>query len=767
MHAELTHNKSISQNSAEDPKQSPEQKPAQEADDACARILKVALPTPLFGAFDYLIPEALNHETLQPGCRVRVPFGRRTMVGLIVDRVQHSDIADKRLKPIEAVIDSHAALPSDVLALLKWAASYYLHPIGEVIQTALPALLRQGKSVTPKNLKSWQATTSATTLDLQTLQRAPKQLQILTVLLRNPDGMYEEQLNDCVSSWRPAIQALITKQLVTVSEKPALPPAPVTPVIGPVLNDEQQNAVQQMGRDLNQSLIHLLQGVTGSGKTEVYIHLSQQVISAGRQVLVLVPEISLTPQLTERFRQRLAVPVVTLHSGLNDQQRLNAWHSASTAQARLIIGTRSAIFIPAPDLGLIIIDEEHDGSYKQKEGFSYNARDLALVRAKKKNIPVILGSATPSLESLHNVKRERFSIHKLHQRARNNTTTRTELIDLRNQPMFEGLSASLLEKIEHHLENHSQVLLFINRRGFSPLLMCHECGWTTHCKRCDAHMTFHKHKQQLHCHHCGAESPAPQGCGDCHSTQLLAIGSGTERIENFLNQRFPDIEISRIDRDTTRKKGSLEDKLQKVHSGDTSILVGTQMLAKGHDFPNVTLVGILDADQALYSADFRASEHLAQLITQVSGRAGRAEKPGEVMIQTHHPEHPLLQTLLHDGYEKFAEAALDERHQAGLPPFKHLALLRCGAIKKDLGLNFMQAAVSLINENNMAMVEIFGPVPAPMEKRAGRYRTQIMLQSNDRKTLHELLRRWLPQLQQLKSSKQVRWSIDIDPYDTY
>jgi primosomal protein N' (replication factor Y) len=758
MHAELTRTRSTADDSDHDTGQNFDQG---------IRILKVAIPAPLFKTFDYLIPETLDPKTLLPGCRVRVPFGRRTIIGLVMDRAQHSNIPENRLKPIEAVLDSDAALPSEILALIKWAASYYLHPIGEVIQAALPALLKQGKSVTPQGLKNWKATTQANTLDLQTLQRAPKQLQIITMLLEKPEGMSEQQLNISSSNWRPAMQSLINKKLVDTSEKLTLATASNTTISGPDLNDEQHKAIQNISQNLNQHQIHLLHGVTGSGKTEVYIKLSQQVISAGLQVLVLVPEISLTPQLTERFQQRLSVPVVTLHSGLNDQQRLNAWYSASTTHAKLIIGTRSAIFTPIPDLGLIIVDEEHDGSYKQQEGFSYSARDLALVRAQKKNIPVILGSATPSLESLHNVERQRFNILKLHQRARNNTATRVELIDLRNQNMFEGISASLLEKIEHHLENRNQILLFINRRGFSPLLMCHECGWTTHCKRCDAHMTFHKQKNQLHCHHCGAESPAPVGCDSCNSTQLLAVGSGTERIENFLNQRFPDIGVSRIDRDTTRKKGSLEDKLQKAHSGDSQILVGTQMLAKGHDFPNVTLVGVLDSDQALYSVDFRASEHLAQLITQVSGRAGRAEKPGEVLIQTHHPEHPLLQTLLHDGYEKFAEAALKERQQAGFPPFKHLALLRCGAIKKDLGLNFMQTAAALINENNKANVEIFGPVPAPMEKRAGRYRTQIMLQSSDRKTLHELLRLWLPQLQQLKSAKQVRWSIDIDPYDTY
>ncbi|MES0328202.1 MAG: primosomal protein N', partial [Gammaproteobacteria bacterium] len=535
----------------------------------------------------------------------------------------------------------------------------------------------------------------------------------------------------------------------------------------PTLNDEQVHAIEAISEDLNQHHIHLLHGVTGSGKTEVYLALSEQVIASGKQVLVLVPEISLTPQLTERFQQRMGFPIAVLHSGLNDQQRLNAWVAASTGHARLVIGTRSAIFTPLPDLGLIVVDEEHDGSYKQQEGFRYNARDLALVRSQKENIPVLLGSATPSLESLHNVNRQRFQIHTLKQRARTQSLTRIKLLDMCSQPVHEGLSAALLVKVEEHLNLGNQVILFLNRRGFSPLLMCHSCGWMTRCKRCDANMTYHKHKHQLHCHHCGAESRSPTTCADCGSEELLAIGTGTERIEGFLTERFPDVHINRIDRDTTRRKGALEDKLQQAHAGGASILVGTQMLAKGHDFPNVTLVGVLDTDQALYSADFRAAEHLAQLIIQVSGRAGRAEKPGEVLIQTHHPDHPLLQTLLHQGYEKFAESALVERQQAGFPPHKHLVLLRCGAIRKELGMQFMTEARELANSYNANEVEIFGPWPAPMEKRAGRFRTQTMLQAKDRKALHQLLRQWLPQLQQLKSSKQIRWSIDVDPYDTF
>lgn len=738
---------------------------AQSKAEQTGSILQVAVPAPLFCAFDYLVPESLTNHTIQPGCRVCVPFGRRKAIGIIVGRSKNSEIAKNRLKPIDALLDSEPVLSREVLSLLQWAATYYLHPIGEVMQSALPVLLRQGKTAEPKNIIAWKIADDITADDLQTLKRAPRQQQLLQLLLNQNAALDEEQLNNLQLNWRSAMKALSEKKWVTRSEKPCLGVTQIDSIEGPSLNNEQQQTVDDIGKDLNNHHIHLVYGVTGSGKTEIYLRLSESVIAAGKQVLVLVPEISLTPQLTERFRQRFKQAIAVLHSGLNDQQRLCAWHSASIDHAKLIIGTRSAIFTNIPKLGLIIVDEEHDGSYKQQEGFRYNARDLALVRAHKKNIPVVLGSATPSLESLRNATRGRYHIHKLYQRARSSVATRIQLIDMCSQPIKEGLSAALLDNIEQHLKNGNQVLLFLNRRGYSPLLMCHECGWTTSCKRCDAHMTFHKHKQRLLCHHCGAETPMPMQCGDCGSKELLAIGAGTERIEKFLNERFPDVFVNRIDRDTTRKKGALEEKIQHAHSGDACILVGTQMLAKGHDFPNVTLVGVLDTDQALFSADFRASEHLAQLITQVSGRAGRAEKPGEVLIQTHQPKHPLLQTLLHEGYEKFAVAALEEREQAGLPPHKHLAMLRCGAIKSEAGHAFMNEARKLIPPDKA--IDIFGPVPAPMEKRAGRYRTQIMLQSAERKSLHQCLRQWLPQLQQLKSAKQIRWSIDVDPYDTY
>ncbi len=728
------------------------------------KIVQVAVPAPLYSIFDYLRPADVDDKTLHPGCRVRVPFGRRSQIGVVLGNSDHTEVAAHKLKAVQSTFDVEPVLPNSLLKLLNWAASYYQYPIGEVVNTAMPVLLRQGKAASVKGQALWQIASSNIDPDTA-FNRAPRQQQLYAVLQQHERGLTDDQLNQKFENWRAAINALVAKGLVTKTEQPCLPDAVAEAEPGPKLNAQQQSIIDAIQSQAKAYQAHLIHGITGSGKTEVYITLAQQLLAAGKQVLVLVPEISLTPQLTERFRSRLGVPTAALHSGLNDSQRLCAWSSAANNMAQLVIGTRSAVFTPMPQLGLIIIDEEHDGSYKQQDGFRYNARDLALVRAQQAGVPVILGSATPSLESLFNCYNGRYQLHTLDQRARTSQSPRLELVDLRNQKLQESLSPKLITAIDRHLQNDGQVLLFLNRRGFSPLLMCHECGWTTSCKRCDAHMTYHKSRQLLRCHHCGAEAPVPQACSECNSSELITIGAGTERIEQFLNSRYPETCIERIDRDTTRRKGSLHDKLEQARSGRAKILVGTQMLAKGHDFPNVTLVGVLDTDQGLYSADFRAAEHLAQLITQVAGRAGRAHKPGEVLIQTHHPDHPLLQTLLHRGYDGFAHAALTEREQAGFPPYRHLALLRCEAIKPEQGTAFMASARELLPADDA--IEIFGPIPAPMEKRAGRYRMQLILQSTQRKALHHTLQPWTQSLGTLKTGNKVRWSLDVDPYDTY
>ncbi|MGB5604510.1 MAG: primosomal protein N' [Gammaproteobacteria bacterium] len=728
------------------------------------RILQVAVPAPLYSSFDYLSPQGTGDNTLHPGSRVRVPFGRRSQIGVILGHSDHTEVPANKLKAVQATLDVDPVLPAELLKLLKWAAAYYQYPLGEVIHTAMPALLRQGKAPSTKGQTLWQACTTQPPAQAP-FKRAPRQQQLFTLLQQHEQGLTDEQLNQRMENWRPTMKTLLSKGLVIKSDRPCLADPVAAAEPGPKLNTQQQAIVDAISKQAAGYQSHLVHGVTGSGKTELYIILAQQLIAEQKQVLVLVPEISLTPQLTERFSTRLGVRTAALHSGLNDSERLCAWSTAAHNEAQLVIGTRSAVFTPMPQLGLIIVDEEHDGSYKQQDGFRYNARDLAIVRARQADIPIILGSATPSLESLYNCYTGRYQLHTLKQRARNSQSPRIELLNLCRQKLQHGLSPKLLQTLDKHLNNDGQVLVFLNRRGYSPLLMCHECGWTTSCRRCDAHMTYHKSKQLLRCHHCGAEAPAPSACSDCGSTELISIGAGTERIEQYLKSLYPETCIERIDRDTTRRKGSLHDKLEQARSGKAKILVGTQMLAKGHDFPNVTLVAVLDTDQGLYSGDFRAAEHLAQLITQVAGRAGRAEKPGEVLIQTHHPDHPLLQTLLHQGYDGFAHAALAEREQAGFPPYRHLALLRCEAVKAEAGTAFMQSARECLGDNKA--IDIFGPLPAPMEKRAGRYRFQLVLQSTQRKALHQALQPWVRSLTQLRTGNTVRWSLDVDPYDTY
>ena len=734
------------------------------------RIIQVAIPCPLYRSFDYRLPATLFSRQLQPGMRVRVPFGRQKLIGFILKESDNSELPVEKLRSVLAVLDDESLIGDEIINLLNWAARYYVHPLGDALQTALPVYLRNNDDATPPLNRSWQLTESAQANHdaiIEQLKRAPRQQQAYRQLAQAPSGLDQPALDQQCENWRPAIKALLNKGLVRERLKPVV----LDPLPGqhpkPVLNKEQEAAINAIGGQHDQHAVHVLGGITGSGKTEVYLALCEKVLAEGRQVLVLVPEIGLTPQLTQRFRQRLDASLVVLHSGMNDRQRYAAWHAAASGQARLVIGTRSSIFTPLPEPGLIIVDEEHDGSYKQQDGFRYNARDLAIVRARSNHIPVLLGTATTSLETLNNINEQRYQVHYLRQRANQKPLPRIRLLNLCSLKLYEGMASSLLDSIKQHLEQKGQVLLFINRRGFSPLLMCHDCGWSSQCQRCDAHMTFHKRHQELRCHHCGAQRPAPQNCEACGSSNVLAIGAGTERIEQFLQEYFPHTLVSRIDRDSTRAKGSLQQKLEQAQCGESGILVGTQMLAKGHDFPNLTLVCILDTDQALFSADFRAAEHLAQLITQVSGRAGRAEKAGEVLIQTHHPEHPLLQRLLHEGYESFARAALEERKAAGLPPARHLALLRCESVDTAAAQAFLQQVAELADSIAHPGIDLFGPLPAPMERRAGRYRYQLMLQSDARKKLHPFLGWLAPQLQQMKSARRVRWSLDVDPYDTY
>ncbi len=545
---------------------------------------------------------------------------------------------------------------------------------------------------------------------------------------------------------------------------PETPPlhAPTKQLPPLTLNPDQQAALAAItaARDFFQ--VFLLAGITGSGKTEVYLQ-ALAALAKNRQVLVLIPEIGLTPQTLQRFYERVSAPIVTLHSGMTPKARLTAWLQVRSGAAGIVIGTRSAVFAPFQNLGLIIVDEEHDPSFKQQEGFRYHARDIAILRARQLAIPIVLGSATPALESLHNVNNGRYQLLSLPQRAGVASQPHCQLIDMRKQQLSDGLSAELIQSLRQHLARGEQVMLFLNRRGFAPVLLCHSCGWSAICTRCDKRMTWHKRAGYLLCHHCTARKKVPTACAHCATASLIPVGMGTEKLAAALSQYFPDFPIAQIDRDHTRKKGELEQTLARITCGEARILTGTQMLAKGHHFPNVTLVAIIDADGSFFSSDFRALERMGQLLLQVAGRAGRADKAGTVLIQTHHPHHPLLQRLLQNGYDDFAHVLLNEREQTCLPPYRFLALLRAEAQNDVVAQHFLREVKQLLHDLAINDVEILGPLPAPMPRRAGYQRMQLLLQSAQRPALHHALRQLMPQVEILKSGQKVRWSLDVDP----
>lgn len=724
-------------------------------------LLRIAIPSPLRRSFDYLAPAA---PLPSAGTRVQVQFGRRQLVGVVLGYTDRSDVPAARLRPIDAVLDAEPLLPPPLPALLNWASDYYHHPIGEVYAAALPVALRQGQPARARGLRRYRLTAAGAAVVPESLKRAPRQATLLTLLGRSADGCGTAELAEA-GDWQGAIRRLVEHGWVEMIEETTPPANTATAAPPPPLNPAQQAAVAAVTFGGFAGV--LLDGVTGSGKTEVYLQLIARAVADGRQTLVLVPEIGLTPQLLERFRRRFAVPIAVLHSGLADGERLGAWLAARDGSAPIVIGTRSAVFTPLPRLGLIVVDEEHDPSFKQQDGFRYSARDVAVMRARQAQVPIVLGSATPSLESLANATQGRYTRVVLPERAGAASHPAMRLFDMRQLPTEGGVSEPLYRAMERHLGQGGQVLLFLNRRGYAPVLLCHDCGWVAQCSRCDAPLTYYAGARRIRCHHCGAERPTPRQCGSCGSVDLRPVGQGTERVEEALRARFPEVGIERIDRDATRRKGAMESKLERVHSGAARILVGTQMLAKGHHFPDVTLVGILDADQGLFSADFRAGERMAQLILQVAGRAGRAEKPGEVIIQTHHPDHPLLQLLVERGYGAFAEAALAERQMAQLPPYAYLALLRAEAPDAAAPQAFLEDAQVLAEQCGEPGVALLGPVPAPMERRAGRYRAQLLLQSQSRAALHHLLGQWLPLLEASKAGRKVRWSLDVDPMEMF
>ncbi len=763
-------------------------------------VVRVALPTPLRRLFDYRTESpGIAAGLIEPGMRIRVPFGRRRLIGIAMELAIGSELPDERLKPVLEILDPRPIFDPATLGLLGWAADYYHHPVGEVLTAALPKALRLGAAIdaseerwllTPEGRDAWGSGEP---------RRAPRQRRVLAALtegeaLSSGDeahpspsalGLTAAELDAKLGSWREAARALIERGwLVTLDTTPAdsaqRGDAAVEVSPGPEPNEEQRIAIARVCESLDAFYGFVLHGVTGSGKTEVYLRVVERVLQRGRNALVLVPEIGLTPQLVGRFRQRFAAPMAVLHSGLTDNERLLAWRAAFSGRARVVLGTRSAVFAPVKDLGVIIVDEEHDTSFKQHEGgFRYSARDLAVVRAQRAGVPVVMGSATPALETLQNVATGRYTRLVLARRAAEAAPPRLSLIDLRSSAMRAGISTPAVQAIERHLEAGGQVLVFLNRRGYAPTLLCTACGWIAPCRDCDARLTIHLGAGRLRCHHCGADTELPQRCPQC-GFAVKAVGQGTERIEETLATLFPGMACIRLDRDVVRRRGDMEEVMRRMASGEARILVGTQMVTKGHDFPNVTLVVVLNADQGFFSTDFRAPERLAQTIVQVAGRAGRGEKAGEVLIQTEFPDHPLLLSLLTNGYEGFAGAALAERSQASWPPFSRLAAVRDSAKTAEAALAFLtearraaedlragSAAGSSRSPGGGHAIRLLGPAPAAMAKRAGRYHAQLLVESTERSALHRFLDAWLPVVESLPSARRVRWALDVDPIEIF
>lgn len=728
-------------------------------------ILRVAINAPLSRLFDYRMPE--SGEAV-PGSRVEVPFGRRTQTGVVLEVAEGSELPVSKLKSATKVLDREPLFSAADLWLIRFVSDYYHHPIGEVAAATMPALLRQGKALDPV-VQYLSATAAGQDAGLDALRnKAPKQAALLEVVI-DADSISFPELDQVLPDWRRARKGLVDKGLVETYEAidndggNAL--ANVEQESGPDLNPDQRTALKCI-REQAGFAVNVVDGVTGSGKTEIYLHLIASELAEGRQVLVLVPEIGLTPQLVRRFQRRLGIEPVLLHSGLNDTERLQTWRAARNGTALLIVGTRSAVFVPLKNPGLIIVDEEHDSSLKQQEGLRYSARDLAVARGKKLDIRVILGSATPSLETLQRCRDNAYQSVELPMRAGNAAPPLLRLVDLTRHDALDGLSAPVATAIEKNIASGGQVLVFLNRRGFAPTLICTGCGKVAECTRCDSRMTVHAAGNCLRCHHCGAERPMASQCADCGSN-CRPLGQGTERLEDALQARFPGEVVTRVDSDTTRLKGEISKALAMATSGETRILVGTQMLSKGHHFPNLTLVVVINADQGLFSTDFRGAEKLAQSLVQVAGRAGREKRQGEVIIQTAFPLHPFWTELFSGGYHGVADSVLIEREKTLWPPFSRIALIRSSATKRNDTYAFLRLTRRRAENSGIEGVRVLGPVSAPMERKAGRYRAQLLFQSRDRAALHRLLAYLRTSLEGSTEARRVRWSVDVDPIELF
>ena len=731
-------------------------------------ILRLAIPSPLRRLFDYLPPASLDAAgiaALQPGQRLRVPFGTREVTGYLLGVFAESEAPATSLKRATELLDSEPLIDATLLSLAGWAAEYYHHPPGEVYPALFPKRLREGRPHEPAGEPGWQLSARGKGLPPGALARSPKQSSALDFLHAATAATTATLTTAGIS---PGIlRTLHSKGLIEPCKLATQTPGPPHCHPGHELNAEQASAVQALLAAQRGFSCHLIEGVTGSGKTEVYLQLIAACLQRGRQALVLIPEIGLTPQTLERFAARFSCKIVVLHSGLSETQRYRAWEAARDGSASIVIGTRSAVFTPLDSPGLIVVDEEHDASYKQQDGFRYNARDIAVKRGQLSDCPVLLGSATPSLESLHNALAGRYRQHRLLQRAADAELPSIEVLDVRKRPLRGGLSEPLITAVQECLARKQQALLFLNRRGYAPTLLCHDCGWVAGCSACDARLTVHRGKRLLRCHHCGAGNPLLRACPQCHSRQLVTTGLGTEQVESTLREHFPASRVLRVDSDSMQGREAMAALVEDINRGEPCILLGTQMLTKGHHFPAVSLVGVIDADALLFSADFRGEERMAQLLTQVSGRAGRAGAAGRVILQSHYPDHPGLQSMLHSSYAEQALVMLQQRRESGMPPVGQMLILRTDCADASLGEDFLAALRSASEAALGRGTSLIGPLPSPMQRRAGRFRCQLLAIAHNRAAAQAAADVLVAQAEQLPARRGLRWSIDIDPQDLF
>ncbi len=738
-------------------------------------ILKIALDVPINRLFDYLS----GGFKAQLGNRVVVSFAGRNLIGIIVAISNQSDYPIEKLKAVTNVFDE-VLIDSPSFKLLNFCADYYHYPLGQALISTLPLRLRQIKPAVSRKMFAYRLTENA---DMALVSPKKVVMQLMLTALQSKQEVTESELALISATWRKAIRELTRLNIVTAYEVTAVKASLPTSAVEPTLNVEQKKAIECVLALTHNFKPWLLYGVTGSGKTEVYIQILQRVLSeknaqgVGAQVLVLVPEINLTPQLEARFRSRLSqFPLVTLHSNLSESERLQNWLAVSSGAAKIVIGTRLSVFTPMPQLKMIVMDEEHDGSYKQQDGMRYHARDVAMVRAKQLNIPIILGSATPSLETWFNATNQPADDQKTQQKQQYGLLTLAKravenaalpdiyCIDIAKSPTENGLSPLLVKALQERLTKSEQSLLFINRRGYAPVLHCNACQWVAPCTRCSARLVVHLSQKRLKCHHCGLEQKIPLQCPSCGNADMRPLGHATQRLEQTLQALLPSARIARVDRDSMNNKNALTDLLTQVHNQEIDILVGTQMLAKGHDFPNLTLVGVIDLDGALYSPDFRAGERLFAQLMQVAGRAGRADKAGQVLIQTAFPQHALFNALRAQDYASFADELLQERRVMQFPPTCFFALLRAEANHFSLVGQFLNQALKIANDIKTDVM-IYDPIRSQMERLKSMERAQVLLQANTRAALQRLLKEWMPKMRALPIATKVRWSLDIDPLE--